>query len=296
MGYGAEQRKVEGKIKKLKRWLLGILLLCMLTAIVVASISPSDGWKYKVNLPAVSKRGAGELRVHFLSLGKGEATLIEFPDGKTALLDGGEDSGNSEKTLLRYLNALHIDRIDYLVVTDTAEKYCGGLDTLLKQKTVKTAYLPKKTPVSGSAYAEFYAELVKENCEREYFSRSIDLSTSTAELGYAFSFLYPYTLDVEGETETETEGCALWLEYSDVSTLFMRAPESVGNLLTRDDRLGLFKNRGVDLKSTEFLKCDTTPSAEVLEYLDIEPLDTEHGGHTLLTVSADGSYTLKTVD
>ena len=294
MGYGAEQRKVEGKIKKLKRWLLGILLLCMLTAIVVASISPSDGWKYKVNLPAVSKRGAGELRVHFLSLGKGEATLIEFPDGKTALLDGGEDSGNSEKTLLRYLNALHIDRIDYLVVTDTAEKYCGGLDTLLKQKTVKTAYLPKKTPVSGSAYAEFYAELVKENCEREYFSRSIDLSTSTAELGYAFSFLYPYTVEVEGETETE--GCALWLEYSDVSTLFMRAPESVGNLLTRDDRLGLFKNRGVDLKSTEFLKCDTMPSAEVLEYLDAEMLDTENDGHTLLTVSADGNYTLKTVD
>ena len=294
MGYGAEQRKVEGKIKKLKRWLLGILLLCMLTAIVVGSISSPDSWKYKVNLPAVSKRGAGELRVHFLSLGEGEATLIEFPDGKTALLDGGEDSGNSEKTLLRYLNALHIDRIDYLVVTDTAEQYCGGLDALLKQKTVKTAYLPKKTPVSGSAYAEFYAELVKENCEREYFSRSIDLSANTAELGYAFSFLYPYTVEVE--EKTETEGCALWLEYSGVSTLFMRAPESVGNLLTRDDRLGLFKNRGVDLKSTDFVKCETTPSAEVLEYLDADLLDTEHDGHTLLTVRADGSYALQTSD
>lgn len=294
MGYGAEQRKVEGKIKKLKRWLLGILLLCMLTAIVVGSISSPDSWKYKVNLPAVSKRGAGELRVHFLSLGESEATLIEFPDGKTALLDGGEDSGKSEKTLLRYLNSLHIDRIDYLVVTDTAEQYCGGLDALLKQKTVKTAYLPKKTPVSGSAYAEFYAELVKENCEREYFSRNIDLSANTAELGYAFSFLYPYTVEVE--EKTETEGYALWLEYSGVSTLFMRAPESVGNLLTRDDRLGLFKNRGVDLKSTDFVKCETMPSAEVLEYFDADLLDTEHDGHTLLTVRADGSYALQPSD
>lgn len=294
MGYGAEQRKVEGKIKKLKRWFLGILLLCVLTAIVVGSISSPDSWKYKVNLPAVSKRGAGELRVHFLSLGEGEATLIEFPDGKTALLDGGEDSGNSEKKLLRYLNSLHIDRIDYLVVTDTAEQYCGGLDALLKQKTVKTAYLPKKTPVSGSAYAEFYAELVKENCEREYFSRSVDLSAKTTQNGYIFSFLYPYTVEVEGETETE--GCALWLEYSGVSTLFMRAPESVGDLLTRDDRLGLFKNRGVDLKSTDFVKCETAPSAEVLEYLDADLLDTEHDGHTLLTVRADGSYALQTSD
>ncbi|MBQ8229596.1 MAG: hypothetical protein IJZ32_02745 [Clostridia bacterium] len=290
MGYGAEKRKVEGKAKKLKRWLLCILILCMVIGIVVATISSADSWKYKVNLPAVRKRGAGELRVHFLDLGESEATLIELPDGKTALIDGGEDRGNSEKTLLRYLNALDIDTVDYLVVTDTAETSCGGLDKLLEQKTVKTAYLPKKTPVSGSAYAKFSAALVKENCERAYLSRSIDLSAN----GYTLSFLYPYTMDVQNETETE--GCAFWLEYSGVSTLFMSAPETVGDLLARDDRLGLFKNRGVELKGTDFLKCTTVPSSEFLEYLGAERIQTEGNGHTILTVGADGSYTLKTPD
>lgn len=297
MGYRAEKRKVEGKAKKLKRFMLGILLLCMATGAVLGTISSSESWKYKIGLPATGKRTEGELRIHFLDVGEGEATFVELPDGKTVLIDGGADGGNSEKTLLRYLNALGVDTVDHLVVTNTQEKYCGGLDALVKEKEVKTAYLPKKTPVSGSAYAEFYTALVKENCERVYSSRNIQIFTEGEEFDYTLSFLYPYTLDVEGESETE--GCALWLEYSGVSTLVFHAPKNAEDLLTRDDRLGLFKTRGVDLTSTEFLKYsfgENTPSDSFLEYLGAERIETVGKGHTILTVSEDGTYTLKTLD
>jgi hypothetical protein len=104
-------------------------------------------------------------------------------------------------------------------------------------------------------------------------------------------------LDVEGEAETE--GCALWLEYSGVSTLAFHAPKNAEGQLTRDDRLGLFKNRGVDLTSTEFLKYSSdgnTPNDSFLEYLGAKRIETAGKGHTILTVSADGNYTLKTLD
>ena len=66
--------------------------------------------------------GDGALRVSFLSIGQGDAALVQLPDGKKMLVDGGGNFGDDElrvgKRLLGpALHALGVDRIDYLVLT-----------------------------------------------------------------------------------------------------------------------------------------------------------------------------------
>ena len=126
MGYRAEKMRVEKKLKLLKRILLGILLLIILALCIFSVIVPPASWKYYVGLPQVTSAQEGELRVHFLDVGQGDCTLVELPDGKVMLIDGGDGSGASNKNLLRHLNALKIEVIDYLIVTHTDADHCGN--------------------------------------------------------------------------------------------------------------------------------------------------------------------------
>ena len=53
--------------------------------------------------PDISPRGEGELRVHFIGVGQGDCTLVEFPDGKTMIVDGGDER---EETRMRRRRAV----------------------------------------------------------------------------------------------------------------------------------------------------------------------------------------------
>ena len=283
MGYWAEKLKVEKKIKILKRVGLGVLLLIFTGLCIFGFFVPPKSWKYYFGLPNIGKRAKDELRIHFLDVGQGDCTLIELPDGKTMLIDGGKDVA-AEKSILRYLNALKIDTIDYLVVTHADEDHCGGLAEVLSWKKIVNAYLPLSSVEKDSAYATFYAAILKEDCARKYASRSEEFPVLDESCPYTLSFLYPYTLDVEelpnGEENTVEDenlrSSVLWLDYHGVSALFTGdAPIEIAEKLMRDDSFGFLVNRGVELSSTEILKVAHHGSADgtnaaFVEYLGVE--------------------------
>ena len=66
-------------------------------------------WKYYFGQPELSKRNEGELRVHFLDVGQGDSALVELPDGKILLVDGGDDLESTSTTIMRYLKALKVN-------------------------------------------------------------------------------------------------------------------------------------------------------------------------------------------
>lgn len=276
MGYRAEKEQIEKKIRVIK-----IVVLCVLVAIVAAlcvfsAFCPPTSWKYYVKKPKLDKREDGELRIHFIDVGQGDSTLIELPDGKVALIDGGNTTQTTENAILRHLNALKIDTIDYLIVTHTDNDHCGALAKILRYKKVLNAYLPATNPENaGETYAKFYQELLEENSALHYAYRQVVLD-GEGEYAYRFSFLYPYLYDTENAADYAEESSVMWLDYKGASAIFTGdAGMDVEAALMRDSELGFLSDFGIDLKSTEILKVGHhgsaySTSADFLRYLNVK--------------------------
>ena len=274
MGYRAEKNKIEKKIRIIRIIALCIAFLVVAGLCVFSAFVPPKTWKYYVAKPKLDERGDGELRIHFIDVGQGDATLIELPDGKVALLDGGDTYETTATAILRYLNALDIDVIDYLFVSHTDSDHCGSLATVLQHKTILNAYLPAANlKYVSTAYAEFYETMLEEECHYEYAMRGLTLKAETA--AYTLSFVYPYSIEAEANMQSDgTDSSVLWLDYKGVNALFMAdADMDVEEKLMRDDRLGAL--RDIDLTDTEILKVGHhgskySTSLPFLQYCGIE--------------------------
>ena len=273
MGYEAEKREIEQRIKRLKTIALFFVIAILCALCLISFWLPAETWKYCVALPKTGKSDEGEMRVHFLDVGQGECSIVELPDGKVMLIDGGAGE-ESATILMRYLNALKIDVIDYLLITHADSDHCGGLQKVVRYKQVKRAFLPFTVATSNQAYAEVYTEIIDKGCEWQYSARSINLS-SDGENSYTLRFLYPYTLPTEIATSTNESSAVVWLDYHGASVLFTGdAPRSTEEKLMRDHRLKLL-HESINLKDTELLKvahhgsADAT-GADFLEYLGVK--------------------------
>ncbi|MDX2347990.1 MAG: DNA internalization-related competence protein ComEC/Rec2, partial [Nitrospirota bacterium] len=83
----------------------------------------------------------GMLRVTFLDVGQGDATLLELPDGQTVLIDGGPayrrlDMGRA--VIGPYLWNRGIHRIDHVIATHPQWDHVGGLPWVLQAFDVGT--------------------------------------------------------------------------------------------------------------------------------------------------------------
>jgi competence protein ComEC len=89
-------------------------------------------WMFGADLSSRS----GELRVTLLDVGSGESALIRFPDGRTALIDGGgryEDFSVGRAVVAPYLWDEGIERLDVVVATRSHRDHMGGLVYLLER-------------------------------------------------------------------------------------------------------------------------------------------------------------------
>lgn len=72
--------------------------------------------------------------IHFIDVGQGDATLIQTPEGKNILIDGGErDEGNK---LVAYIKAQGVKKLDYVVATHPDADHIGGLIAVLNSISI----------------------------------------------------------------------------------------------------------------------------------------------------------------
>lgn len=335
MGYKAEKEQRELIRKRAICIIALIVFVILLTLCIISAFAPTATWKYYFRLPNVSKREGTDLRIHYVDVGQGDCTVIELPDGKVMLIDGGDGSGETDRAVMRYLNALDIDVIDYLVVTHADSDHCGALDTVLKYKEVQKAFLPPTAASVNAEYARFYKQLNKEGCAIEYTSRAVNLSVAESATPYTLQCLYPYANDISGELSDKEDNNALssvfWLDYYGTSALFCGdAPKSVETLLLRDAQLGVLNKQGVALSSTEILKVahhgsSSSTGEDFLSYLHaktaviscgednpynhpspnclhalstlgIQTYRTDAQGSIIATLRADGTYEMQILD
>ncbi len=251
MGYKAQKEKREEKKIMLKRAVFCLFAFLVLALVAFSFHLPPESWEYYFSLPTVREKKEGELRVHFIDVGQGDCTLIELPDGKVALIDGGDSATSTKRKVMRYLNALDIDTVDYLIVTHTDKDHCGSLTEVFKYKKVVNAYLSNSYTEKDVTYAKVYAAALEEDCEMILPSRAVALNVADAE--YQFRFLTPYGVEAAGEYSEES--AVLWLEYKGVRFLFCGdMDENAEERLLRDDRLGVLPMGKDMLANTQFLK------------------------------------------
>lgn len=154
------------KRAKKKHWLVRVIA-CV---IIVGALSVSLLWSTELNvifgltkINSVeydgSKRediikdtstvvGVGaNLNVHFVDVGQGDSIIIELPDTKKMIIDGGKDKEKNK--LLTYIDAnireedgSKINSFDYALLTHSDEDHCGGLDEVLAKYPAEVFYRP----------------------------------------------------------------------------------------------------------------------------------------------------------
>jgi competence protein ComEC len=85
--------------------------------------------------PAGAGTGDPPLRITFLSLDRGEATLIQIPGGVTGLIGAG--AAGEESAVLRALEARGVKRLDVLAAATWSTEHIGGMRALLGRFPVR---------------------------------------------------------------------------------------------------------------------------------------------------------------
>lgn len=111
---------VIGAVNIRKHRAFGAVLAASLTILVAGA-----GWSH------YAKSMEHALRVSFISVGQGDSILVEFPGGKTMLVDGGgtrsDDFDVGESVVAPFLWSRGVTDIDYMVLTHAQRDHIGGL-------------------------------------------------------------------------------------------------------------------------------------------------------------------------
>lgn len=133
------------------RWVGVVFLSALLLIVTGCSLN-----RVNPSVPATTS-GSGRLIVTFIDVGQGDATLIQAPNGKVLLIDGGPKEG--EAAVLATLKAKGIKQLSILATHEDAD-HITALDNIVNSYAVDKVYLPKM-PTKATVTMERFASAVK---------------------------------------------------------------------------------------------------------------------------------------
>lgn len=167
--------------KKRKKSLFTAVIICILAVVAFAEpyFNPPD----EEILPTVA--GDSLLKVHFIDVGQGDSTLFEFSDGKTMLIDAGENEMGG--TVCDYIKERNIKKIDYLIGTHPHSDHIGGLDDVIENFEVGTLYMPDKLHTSKT-FKEVFEAASEKSVEAKISKKGVVVTEGD---GLRIEFLSP---------------------------------------------------------------------------------------------------------
>lgn len=119
---------------------------------------------------------AAELKVYYVSVGQGDATYMELPDGKNVLIDGGPNSSNSTlNPIIRFLEGKGVKHIDMVFMSHPHSDHYYGLIPVFSRYTVGKYF---DSFITGSGTAESFRTLAKSKATEFVNTTSLNLQAA----------------------------------------------------------------------------------------------------------------------
>lgn len=262
-------------------------------------------------------RSTGNLTVHVLDVGHGDAILIITPAGGAILIDGGyEDQG---KYVVDYLRGLGLNYLDYSIASHPHADHIGGLDFALKKMAfVSQALDSGKGPGVNASPSDLrtYRSYRRAALDSGHYTAVREDMRLATDDNVELDILVPFEKD-SYFPDVNDNSLIVRLRYGNMSFLFtgdceMACEES---LLRKDIRADILKvphHGAADATSREFLDAVKPkvaiistgdferfghPQEEVLQRLATDSIEvhrTDLEGNILVTT--DGSaYAISTI-
>jgi competence protein ComEC len=193
--------------KKLSVWKSKLIVAILVLAILVVGLSIDN----RELLPE------NKLSVLTIDIGQGDAILIKFPNGETALIDAGnatEYFDNGERIIIPLLNFLGIEKLDYGFISHVDADHYRGYLALIKNQRVKQ--IVKSIPdTTETKDVELEKMIRANNIPLKYFGKDV------IKIGNTRLYVLNDTLRKDYQTLSMNDKSGmLKLVYSNTSFLF----------------------------------------------------------------------------
>jgi competence protein ComEC len=165
------------------------------TLLALLAVELVTRWQHSATRMRLSHR----LRVTALDVGQGDATLIDLPDGRLMLIDGGGFVGvpidPGERVLVPTLRARRRHRIDILVLTHAHPDHYGGLASVVQQVEVGEFWYggepasASEAPAAAAASLPRLLQLLRQRGAR--MRTSAELCAAGGHIDDALQLLHP---------------------------------------------------------------------------------------------------------
>ncbi len=126
---------------------------------------------------------AGKLRVTVVDVGQGDCILVETPDRRAMLIDGGGSSDESQvdstdiglRVVVPFLHYRGLSHLDVVVLTHPHGDHCGGLTAVLREESVGVVLDGTVLPYPSADYQAFRQEVRDRHIPYEHAARGMHL-------------------------------------------------------------------------------------------------------------------------
>ena len=198
------------------------------------------------------------LSAHFIDVGQADSTLVRLPDGKTMLIDAGDNKTGIKA--VAYLNNLGIERIDYLVATHPHADHIGGMADVINDFDIGRVYMPDVT-TNTKTFESMLDAIEKKNISVTKATAGVNIFTGD---GISADIIAPNSPTYK---EMNNYSAVVRLVYGNTAYLFMGDAETLSeDEITADVRADVLKvgHHGSDTSSGENFILRVSPRVAVI--------------------------------
>ena len=134
------------------------------------------------NLGITNVSAASNVKVHFINVGQGDATLIQTPNENILIDAGGKGKG---KTVVNYLKKNNVKSLTAVVSTHPDADHVGGLAYVISNMKVSKVYAPNVSHTT-KAYKDFLLAVKKKKLKITTAKQGVKIPTRSNDIKMTF--------------------------------------------------------------------------------------------------------------